>query len=300
VSTTAASPEWARRAERGTLFVYRFAAWFALTLGRAPARLLLHPTTAYFLLFNGVARRSSAEYLARCLGRRPTLAERYRHIHAFASTVLDRVFFLRQRFELFALEIHGVEHFGAGGAFLMGAHLGSFEALRAAGREFGGRAVAMAMYEENARKLNGVLLGLAPELKRDIVPLGRLESMLELESRLQDGAFVGVLADRTLAGDTQGSVECDFLGQPARFPLGPMRMAAALRARVIFMTALYHGGNRYELRFEPLADFSGAAGARGERDAAVRQAVRDYVARLERHARSAPENWFNFYPFWDA
>jgi predicted LPLAT superfamily acyltransferase len=299
-STVASRPEWARRGERGAVILYRFFAWFSLALGRAPARGVLRIATVYFLVFGGGAGRASREFLTRCLGRRPTLAERYRHIFTFASTLHDRLFFLRDRFDLFELEVHGAEHFDERGALLMGSHLGSFEALRAAGRGLAGRRVAMAMFEDNAQKVNGVLMAVAPGMREDIVTLGRLDSMLELEARLHEGALVGVLADRTLEGDAQGSAEHAFLGHPARFPLGPMRMAAALRARVIFMAALYRGGNRYEIRFEPLADFSGTTGARGERDARVREAVRDYVARLEDHARGAPDNWFNFYPFWEA
>jgi len=294
----AATAEWARHQERGSLPLYRLIVWLSLALGRAPARVIVRVAMLYFLVFGGRAGRASREYLARCLERRPTLRERYRHIVTFASTVHDRIFLLRDRFELFELQVHGAECFDERGAFLMGSHLGSFEALRAAGRSLGQRRVAMAMYEENAPKMNAALAAVAPHLQADIVPLGRLEAMLELQARLEQGALVGVLADRTLPGDAQGTIECDFLGRPARFPLGPMRMAAALRARVIFMTALYRGGNRYEIHFEPLVDFSDAQGARAERDARVREAVRAYVARLERHARSAPDNWFNFYPFW--
>jgi predicted LPLAT superfamily acyltransferase len=298
IGDTAATPEWTRREERGTLSLYRFIAWFSLAMGRAPARAVVRVAMLYYLVFAGSARRASGEYLSRCLGRRPTLAEQYHHIVTFALTVHDRVFFLRDRFDLFELEVHGAECFDEHGAVLMGAHLGSFEALRAAGRGLGGRRIAMAMYEENAQKVNAVLAAIAPHLQEDIVPLGRLDAILELEARLEQGALVGVLADRTLEGDAQGSLEVDFLGKAARFPLGPMRMAAALRTRVIFMTALYRGGNRYEIHFEPLADFRDTRGARTERDARVRDAVRSYVARLERHARSAPDNWFNFYRFW--
>lgn len=300
IGDATAAPEWARRQERGFLPFYRFIAWFSLALGRSPARIVVRVSMLYFLAFGGRAGRASREYLARCLGRRPTLAERYRHIMTFASTVHDRVFFLRDRFDLFELEVHGEECFDANGALLMGAHLGSFEALRAAGRGLGRKRIAMAMYGENAPKVNAVLAAIAPHLQDDIVPLGRLEAMLELKGRLEQGALVGVLADRTLPGDAQGRMQCDFLGHPAHFPLGPMRMAAALRARVIFMTALYRGGNRYEIHFEPLADFSDARGLRAERDARVRDAVRAYVSRLEHHARAAPDNWFNFYPFWNS
>jgi len=297
MTTAAASREWTRREERGSLVLLRAIVWLSLKLGRAPVRVLLRGIAAYFFLFGGRAGSASREFLARCLGRRPTLAEQYRHFFTFASTVHDRVFLLRDRFELFEFEIHGADQLDERGALLMGSHLGSFEALRAAARLVD-RRVAMAMFEENARKVNQVLLALAPKLREDIVPLGRLDAMLELQSRLEDGAFVGVLADRTIDGDAQGTLPCDFLGAPVGFPLGPMRMAAALRTRVFFMTALYRGGNRYEIRFEPLADFSDAAAMRGQREARVHDAVREYVAQLERHTRRAPDNWFNFFPFW--
>jgi predicted LPLAT superfamily acyltransferase len=69
-----------------------------------------------------------------------------------------------------------------------------------------------------------------------------------------------------------------------------------LRRPVIFMTGLYHGGARYELRFLPLADFSGATPA--SRDALIRAAIERYVEILESLCREAPYNWFNFFDFW--
>jgi predicted LPLAT superfamily acyltransferase len=155
----------------------------------------------------------------------------------------------------------------------------------------------MAMYAENARQLNTILLAIDPTLADDIVPLGHIDSMLVLRSRLDAGAMVGVLADRTLGNDPM--IDVDFLGSPAPFPTGPMRMAAALRRKVIFMTGLYRGGNRYEIFFEPLADFSRTEETGpGARAPLVEAAVRRYAGRLEHYCRLAPENWFNFHRFW--
>ena len=297
VRTASPASEWARRSERGSLPLLRFMVWLSLTLGRAPTRGLLRLIAAYYLAFGGGARRASRDYLVRCLGRAPTLAEQYRLFFSFAATVHDRVYFLKDRFDLFAIEMHGDGLFDDTGAVLLGAHLGSFEAMRACGRTLAHRRVAVAMYEDNARKIHAVLTAIAPAAAQDIVALGRLDSMLELGERLDAGVLVGVLADRTF-GD-EAVLYVPFLGEPAPFPTGPMRMAAALRRRVFFMAGLYLGGNRYEIHFEPLADFTGLEGAeRAERDRQVEDAVRAYAARLEQFVRRAPHNWFNFHDFW--
>lgn len=298
--TAASTPsaEWTQRAERGNLALLRLMTWISLHCGRGFSRVPLRIVVAYFLMLGGPAGRASREFLRRAYGRKPMLRERYALLFAFASTLHDRIYFLKSRFDLFDIDVKGTEVFDERGAFLMGAHLGSFEALRASGRHFGGRRVVMAMYEENARRTNAVLATVDPAAMRDIVALGRADSMLELAAQLDAGALVGVLADRTLGAEP--AVRIDFLGERATFPTGPMRMAAALRRRVIFMVGLYRGGNRYEIRFEPLADFADLDGlARAERDRRVEVAIEAYAKRLEDYARAAPSNWFNFHPFWE-
>jgi predicted LPLAT superfamily acyltransferase len=69
-----------------------------------------------------------------------------------------------------------------------------------------------------------------------------------------------------------------------------------MKRPVLFMTGLYRGGNRYDIHFESLADFSAVA-PRG-RAAAVEVAVTRYAALLEQYCREAPFNWFNFFDFW--
>ena len=296
-STSSPSAEWTRRSERGSLWLVRFMARASLALGRGPSRVLVRLIAAYFLATGGSARRASREFLARSLGREPTVAELYRLFFAFSATIHDRVYFLKDRFDLFDIEVRGAELCEGKGALLMGAHLGSFEVLRACGRHMTGRRVAVAMYEENARRINSVLAAVSPAAMQDIVAMGRVDSMLRLAAQLDDGALVGVLADRMLGDEPVSMIP--FLGRPAPFPTGPMRMAAALRHRVIFMAGLYRGENRYEIRFEWLADFSDLEGlSREERDRRVREATAEYARCLERYAREAPDNWFNFHDFW--
>ena len=317
--TTTASPEpppgakgtpgtaaaWAARREQGSLLALRLMAWIATTLGRPAARLLLHPISLYYLLFAATPRRHSARYLGRALGRPATWRDLYRHIHTFASTVLDRVYFVRGQTQDFELQLHGDagcdETLAARrGGFLLGAHLGSFEALHAAGKSFPGMRVTMVMYPDNARKIHGVLQAVAPDFKLAVIGIGNPGSTLAIRDALDAGKLVGLLGDRHLgsASARSGSVEIPFLGVPARFSDGPLRLAMLLRRRVIFMVGLYLGGKRYDVRFETWPTSPTPPADPAARERIIQAALRDYVARLERLCREAPYNWFNFYDFW--
>ncbi len=296
---TSPQEEWARRPERSNTAMLRLMIWTSLHLGRASARLVLAGISFYFLLFTPGAKAASRAYLRRALGREPRFTDLFRHFHSFASTIHDRVFLLDARFDLFQVEVHGEdvikEVLASGqGAFLMGAHMGSFEVVRAIGRQQPGLRVAMVMYEENARKVQAALASINPAAVQEIIPLGQFDSMLRVQACLDEGMVLGVLGDRTLGSDP--TLRVPFLGTDADFPIGPMRLAAVLKRPVLFMSGLYLGGNRYAIHFERLADFSNLG--RPGRDAAIQAAVEGYAACLERYCRAAPYNWFNFFDFW--
>ena len=291
--------EWVTHRERGSMTLLRIMTFLSLRLGRRGSRPFLQIIAAYFFAFAPTARRHDRAYLRKVLGREPNAADRYRHILAFATTIHDRVYLLQERFDLFDLTIEGEavvqRALDAGrGAFLMGSHVGSFEIIRAIGRRQPGLRVAMAMYEDNARQINAMLAAVNPHAAADIIALGHIDAMLKIQDYLDRGTFVGVLGDRTLGNEA--SVRVNFLGQPARFPVGAMRAAAIMRRPVIFMIGVYRGGNRYHTAFESLADFSTVDPR--QREAAVQAAVERYAAGVEKHIRSDPCNWFNFFDFW--
>ncbi len=292
--------EWVRRPERSRTWVIRLMAWIALTTGRSFARLFLYPISLYFLLSAGEASAASGQYLQKVFGHPPTRMQRFRHIYCFAATILDRVFLLNGRFDQFEVRVHVDDAvqalIGKGrGCILLGAHLGSFEIARAYAHERQGPAATMVMYEENAKKLNEVLNAINPDLEQRVIGLGKVDSMLRVEQSLQRGEFIGILADRGL-GDGGRSMVCDFLGAPAKFYTGPLRMAYLLKVPVLLMVGLYQGGNRYDLHIEQLVDMNELEGQhRGE---VLAQTMARYVAGIERHCCNAPYNWFNFYDFW--
>jgi predicted LPLAT superfamily acyltransferase len=296
--------------------------WIALKLGRTAARLLLWPISAYFWLTAPAARRASAKYLRKIeiATQRPVKSlSTFKHIHTFASVLLDRVFMLADsidqaprfdtRMERFE-QMKAVHESRQGGVFV-GAHVGSFEALRVLGmrhptdqQAFPDLIVRMAMYEENARKIRSMLDAINPEASQFVVALGHPSAMLELDAIVARGEFIGMLADRHLGPkNVDGSVKSlSFLGENALFPTGPFRLAMVLKKPVYLMFGLYQGGNRYDICFEPLVlpdtNLGAGVGGRPNRQEQLEHWQRAYVQRLEHFCKIAPYNWFNFYDFW--
>lgn len=292
-------PEWRTRRERGSIGLLRFMAFVSLRLGRRISRVVLYAIATYFFLFAPAARRYSKQYLRMALGHAPTLRDRFRQMLYFSTTIHDRVFLLNDQQQLFDITTEGeqlmFDQVATGrGAVIMGAHMGSFEVLRSLGRRRAGLQVAMAMYEQNARKINAAMAVINPKIQADIVPLGRIDAMLRIAERLDGGQSIGFLSDRVL-GD-EPTLPVTVLGERAHIPTGPMRAAAILKRPVIFMVGLHRGGNRYHVVFELLADFSRVTPK--SRELAVRTALDRYAQLLDRHCRNDPYNWFNFYDFW--
>jgi len=301
----AAETDWSRTGERSNALALRIMSWIAVTCGRRVARLALLPITLYFLLFAPGPRRHSRRYLGRVLGRPARWREVWTHFHRFAATVLDRVYFLRDTPGCFDLHLSGSDTVQrtlaqGRGALLLGAHLGSFEALSAAGRQQAQLQIAMVMFPDNARMIHAALEAIAPGFQLRIIPLGRRGSTLAIRDWLDQGGLAGLLADRILPGSAHraGLVRVNFLGVEAEFSDGPFRLAQVLRRPVLFMAGLYNGGDRYDVRLEPLADFSEPAHSAAEREQQLQAAVRAYAARLEALCRESPYNWFNFHDFW--
>lgn len=296
------SARWKQRPEGGG----RFAIWLIRSVGRHGGRRVgracLYPITLYFLVRRGPERRASRAWLSRALGRPATLLEVARHIHVFASTILDRIFLLSGELHRFDIAIDGLSALDAQlakgrGVLLFGSHLGSFEALRVLAGTRPELGLRVVLDKGHNPAITQLLDALNPQVAATVIDAARpgTEILLAIQEALSQGQMVALLVDRAQPGEPSAPVP--FLGTPAPFPLAPWQIAAVLGAPVVLAFGLYRGGNRYDLRFEPFSD--GEAVPRQARRAHVDALIRRYAARLEDLARRFPYNWFNFYDYWE-
>ena len=291
---------WLSQRERGTVFVIHATFRLATLAGRTLMKPLVAVIAMWYRLTDRKAVRASRDWLTRVRGRRPGFWAVYRHIHTFAQVTLDRIFLVTGktrglRFTRTGDHLLAAQQATGRGAVLLGAHVGSFEAMRSGGDE-DRLQIHILGHFANARMINELLSRLDPARAAKVVHIGDdpVGVMARVHDRVAAGDFVAVLGDRT--GLNERTVEVPFFGAPARFPAGPFLLASLLRCPVYLVFGLYRRPDRYDLFCEPFADSLHLP--RKHRDEALRDVVRRYAERLEHYARSAPENWFNFYDFW--
>jgi predicted LPLAT superfamily acyltransferase len=291
---------WQQR-EGGGWFAIWLIRTIALRLGRRVARVLLYPIAFYFFLRRGDERIASRTYLSRVLHRPVTNYDVFRHIHMFAATLLDRLFFLARGERDFVVEVEGLDALDrcidAGrGVLLVGSHQGSFEALRALGGRRPDVPLRVVLDKQKTPALTAVLEALAPDVGAAVIDASRggASVALAMAEGAAQGGMVALLADR--GHRNEATCRVPFLGKPAPFPAGPWLLAAALKIPVVLCMGIYLGGNRYRLIFEAFSD--GIDIPRGQRAAMLEALVARYAARVEHYARLYPFNWFNFYDFW--
>lgn len=293
------STSWLSVAEKGSSLGVRFLVFACTVLGRPVARLFLKFVALYYVVFHGGARRASRRYLQR-LHHKVTFAMIYRHVLNFAEVSLDRVFFLRGRFDYFKVGSNGFDNLRRmreqkRGALLLGAHLGSFEAMRTLA-EAKSLPVNILTYRGNSKMMNAILEDVSPGSSSRFIEIepGSVTAILRIKELIDAGEMVAVLGDR--AELDANRVDVDFLGGQARFPTGVYLLASVLKCPIFLTFNLYRSPNRYDCYCEPFADKLELP--RGNREAAIADHARSFARRLEHFCRMEPGNWFNFYDFW--
>jgi predicted LPLAT superfamily acyltransferase len=295
------STDWQGRPEAGSRAAVSFALFLALNMGRAFVRVLLYPATLYFFLRRSAERRGSRAFLTRALGRPATTWQVLRNMLAYSQTMLDRIYLLSESLQRFDVSSHGLdvlekEMARGRGVLLLGAHIGSFEALRTLGEKRPGVRVAVVMDRRQTQLMTDMLHSLNPKIAANVIDAGAdpAELALAMHAAAQEGALIGLLADRARPGEAVHAA--DFFGAPADFPTGPYVIASLLELPVVLCFGLYRGGNRYDLYFETFAEQIRLA--RNDRAAQLGAWAQRFAHRLEHYTRLDPYNWFNFYDFW--
>lgn len=303
--------KWARIAEVGSSLGLRIVVASYRLFGRPLSIVLVHCIVTYYFLTGRTARQASLAYLRRvaavpegaaALGRRPSTWTSFFHFRAFALSIFDRIVLWLGRENEVRFHVSGRERYNQllasqRGAIVVGAHLGSFDALRALANQ-DGRAVNVLMYTRHAPRINAIFRQLSPEGQIRVIEAGPhcMDTVLRIRSCIERGEMVAMLGDRVEPSDRGRTCRVTLLGGAVEIPGTPYLLAALLGCPIFFMVALREKGGSYRVFAEVLSEHVEVG--RGERDKHTRELAAAYAGRLEYYCLSAPTQWFNFFDYW--
>lgn len=278
---------------KGSLTGYKIFLFFINSLGLGFAYGLLRVVTYYYYLFAAKPKKALLDFYQNTLHITGSEARKMarRNFYIFGQTLVDRAAFLlgkdREFSHVFENEQYLIDIRDAGrGGILLSAHVGNWET---AGNLLKGRitpTINIVMLDaevENIKKYMDLSTG--GSRFKVIAIKDDLSHVISIRNALVNNEFVAIHADRYLEGAKY--IEMDFLGRKARFPYGPFVIASKFNAPVTFVFAAKDGKYSYHLSAtKPI-----------EAKMKPEEIAKLYVEELERKVRAFPEQWFNYFNF---
>jgi predicted LPLAT superfamily acyltransferase len=268
--------------------------------GPRPAYFLLALLVPYYLLLRTSGRLSAYFYLRRRfpgLGEARLFMKAARHIYEFGKTLIDQAAMGILKKERFKIEERGGELLrrlskDARGMVLLTTHAGNWQAAMA-NMDLIGKKVNLLF------NLGGIegrhFFDLAGQRDRFhfIAPDGFLGGMIEAATALNAGEALAIMGDRAFGTKT---VEMDFLGAKAPFPMAPYYLVSATGAHLVVLLTARTGPLSFTVESRLISGDEDWAAI--PRETAVKELMGRYVACLEEYVEKHPYMWFNFFDFW--
>ena len=118
-----------------------------------------------------------------------------------------------------------------------------------------------------------------------------LSHLFALNAALDNGDIVSMPADRIFG--SQKSVECQFFGAKANFPLGGFAMAVQKGVSVLAVFVMKEGMKTYHAYVREI-ECDRQASKREQ----MAQLAQSFAEQLENIVRRYPTQWFNYFDFW--
>ena len=305
----AASPShWAAMGESTFVAGIWLLYWVQRLVGRGLFRICLAPVLLLHWLCRPALRSASLGYLARLKAFAPQLPieanwrHGLRHVALFAETMLDKLLAMANRYPRELVQEQGVAlmraHLAAGqGGVFVTAHMGCLELSRVVADGRAALRLLVLVHTQHAQQFNAILHRLNPDARFNLLEVTDINpaTAARLAEWVDGGGWVAIAGDRVPV-QSQQTVEVEFLGHAAPFPLGPYVLGTLLKCPLVAMTCTHQGAG-YVLQFEQLCERVSLP--RATRQAALQAHAQVFARLLERRLVEAPFDWFNFYPFWD-
>lgn len=290
---------------RGTVLGYKILIYTFRFFGRYPVYFLLYFIVFYYFLFAIKPGKITYKYLREIHGfsKLKSFIGVYRTFYALAISLVDKMVMFSAPKNPFKSSFDGeinLKKFSESekGGFLLNAHVGNWELA------------GHFLYKYNIT-VNVVTLDAEREQIKQLMenasqnkntnqhwkwlPLDNngMEHVFLMKEALERKEVVCMTADRFV--DDSKTITKNFLGKPAKFPLGPFQLAATFRAPMTMSFGFKTSASHYQFYGIPPI----YPEEKESKNDYMHRMIDYYISQLEVKVRKYPYQWFNFYEFWE-
>jgi predicted LPLAT superfamily acyltransferase len=291
-------PQWQGKS-KGTPLGYRIFVFIIKSLGVNFAYLVLRFVSLYYFLFSW----TSTGHIYRYFRQRhrysmlKSIVKIYQNYYVFGQTLLDKVIVMAGIENKFTYDFDGEDNLreivkGGKGGILLSGHVGNWEAAGHLLKRLNTR-INVVMYDGEHQQIKEYLERVTGGHNLNIILIKQdISHVYAMGEALQKNELICLHADRFLEGNK--TKLHNLLGEDAQFPVGPFLLSASFRVPVSIVFAFKETKSHYHF-------FGSSILTRNEdesKDEYVSRLTSTFVHDFEQKIKMYPEQWFNYYNFW--
>jgi predicted LPLAT superfamily acyltransferase len=292
-------PRWQGKS-KGNKIGYRIFVFICRRLGVIPAYSVLVFVAFYYFLFSFHTTKIIYRYFRDRIGfgSVKSLIKVYHNYFLLGQTLLDKIIVMAGFGNRFTYEFDGEENLhqivkqGKGGILISG-HVGNWEAAGHLLKRLNIR-INVVMYDGEHQEIKEYLSEVTGGRNFNVIVVKNdISHVYAIGEALQKNELVCLHADRFVEG-SKTSLQ-DFLGAKAKFPVGPFTLASTFKVPVSIVFAFKESATHYHFFGSKLYEYRKDQ----NRHEYTEDLMHTFVADLEKMVKKYPEQWFNYYNFWE-
>jgi predicted LPLAT superfamily acyltransferase len=285
---------------RGGLLGHQIFIFILKYLGLSPAYFLLYFVSFYYFLFSRKSNHFIYNYFkeihhySSCKSRKAV----YRNYYTFGQVLIDKVAINSGLDYKFTFDLQDEKNLAAmeQGGFMISAHIGNWE-MSSKKSDRIKKTMNLVMLDAEHERIKHLLESAMKDRNFKVIPLkDDLSHLISIRQALDNHEFIAIHGDRFMEGAK--TIKSQFLGRTAHFPEGPFYLALRMNAPVSFAFAMKEGRKHYHFYATPPKKYNLVKGKRIS-SSDIEPVLMDYTSALETMLKKYPEQWFNYYDFWE-
>ena len=283
---------------KGNKAGYQIFVWVLKNFGVLPAYFLLRFVVLYFFLFSYKSSRQIYSLYRHKLryNRTRSIFKLYRNYYLLGQSIIDKVVLMSGITNKFTFNFDGEENLREitalqRGGILLSAHIGNWDIAGHLLKRLDTR-VNIVMFDGEQEQIKEYLDVITGKKTVNIIFIKNdLSHIYEISDAFENNELVCMHADRFLEGNK--TLSADFLGEKARFPMGPFVLASRFNVPISYVFAVKENNLHYHLFASKIKTYDHL-----EKKVMMQEMLLEFVKEMEIKVKQYPDQWFNYYDFW--